>query len=144
MKKETRTNRYGIWIDHRQAVVVRIDADDRLQHVTMKSGFTAHPRFPGEKTDKTGLFGHSIDRQARDQRRAEREFGAFLKEVVRSLEKVNAVLVMGPGDARHGLENEIRSRKSLAAAWLENRACDKMTIPQLRAAVAEHFNVVRT
>lgn len=143
MKKNTKTNRYGIWVDHKKAVVMCIDGEDRLSHETLKSGLDIPRRFAGEKTDKTGLFGHTLDRQTKDQRKTVREFQSFIKGVVAKLEKVNAILVMGPGNARHEFENEVGRRKSLTGVWLENRPADKMTIPQLRAAVAEHFKVPR-
>ena len=139
MKKDTRTNRYGIWVDHKKAVVLCLDGENRLTHETFKSGLDIPRRFDGETTDKTGLFGHTLNRQTRDQRKSTRDFQAFIKDVVGRLEKVNAVLLMGPGDARHVLENEVGRRKSLGGIWLENRAADKMTIPQLRAAVIGHF-----
>ena len=143
MKKDTRTNRYGIWVDHRQAVVVRLDGEERLTHETMKSGISVPRRFQGEETDKTGLFGHTLNRQTQEQRKSTREFQSFIKEVVRSLDRVNAILVMGPGNARHELENEVGRRKSLEGVWLVNRPADKMTIPQLRAEVLEHFRTGR-
>jgi hypothetical protein len=143
MKKSTKTNRYGIWVDHKKAVVVCIDGEDRLSHETLKSGLDIPRRFAGETTDKTGLFGYTLDRQTKEQRKTEREFHSFIKGVVGSLENVNAILLMGPGNARHHFENEVGRRKTLGGVWLENRAADKMTIPQLRAAVMEHFKVPR-
>ncbi len=143
MKKETRTNRYGIWVDHRQAVVVCLDGEGRITHETMKSGVSLPRRFMGEETDKTGLFGHTLNRQTQEQRKSAREFHAFVKEVVRSLERVNAILVLGPGNARHEIENEVGRRKTLEGVWLVNRPADKMTLPQLKAEVLDHFKAGR-
>jgi hypothetical protein len=141
MKKPFDILRYAVWIDHRKAVVFCADDKGALNSLTLRSGQGMRDRFPGEATDKTGLFRHTLQAQRRQQNRENTENRKFLREVVRHLPRASAVLILGPGDARHGLETELRRRKSLNGAWIENRPADKMLMPALRAAVKAHYGL---
>lgn len=141
MKKPYDILRYGIWIDHRKAVVLSIDDKGAVNSLTLRSGQGLRMRFPGEATDKTGLFRHTLRPERRLQNRENDLNRKFLREVAKSLTRAGAVLIMGPGDARHGLEEELRRRKSTNGTWIENRPADKMLMPELKAAVKEHYGL---
>jgi hypothetical protein len=142
MKKTTKTNRYGIWIDHKEAVILCLDGEGKLTSETLTSGLAGRTRFKGEETDKTGLFRHTLDNQRHQQNKQNNDYRKFLKEVVAYLQKVDGILIMGPSDGRHELQNEIQRKKSLANVWLENRPADKMSASELKVAVREHFSEV--
>jgi hypothetical protein len=141
MKKPNDILRYGIWIDHKKAVVLCLNGNDELSSLTLRSGQGLRERFPGEATDKTGLFRHTLRPERRLQNRENDRNRKFLREVAMSLVRPTAVLILGPGDARHGLEGELRRRKSLNGVWIENRPADKMLMPELRAAVRSHYGL---
>ena len=140
MRKDTHPNRYGVWIDHRKAVIVRLDLDGRPTHEVHESGLGRRDRFKGERTSKTGLFRHTLDRQPERQHRENTAFKSFVKSLLARLEKPNGILVMGPGDGRHILSGEIARRKSLSGVWMESKPVDKMTIPEIKRLVKEHFH----
>lgn len=140
MKKTIERYRYGIWIDHKKAIVFRTDGEGRLQHETLESELEGRLRFNGEETNKTGLFRHTLNRERSEQARYNLAYRKFLRSVIARLEHPAELLILGPGDARHTLEREISRRKSLAGLTLENRAADKMRIAELRDAVREYFS----
>jgi hypothetical protein len=141
MKKTTNLNRYGIWIDHKQATIMCVDGEGKLSSRTIKSGIRTMNRFDGETTSKTGLFRHTLNRETHDQNRKNQEFKKFLKEVVMNLEHVNGILILGPGDGRHELLNEIQKQKSLESVWIENKPADKMKVTEMKVVVKEHFGI---
>jgi hypothetical protein len=139
MKKTLETHRYGIWIDHRKAILLHVDGEGRLEQETMDSGLGTRTRYSGEETSKTGLFRHTLNRERSEQARFNLEYRKFVRSVIGQLRRPSSLLIMGPGDARHELEREIARRKSLAGVCMENRAADKMRIAELRRTVKDYF-----
>jgi hypothetical protein len=140
MKKTTKTNRYAIWIDHKQAVIMCLDGEGRLTSETLRSGLAERVRYDGEVTNKTGLFRHTLGNEQHRQNKTNNDYRKFLREVAAHLDKVNGILILGPGDGRHELQHEIQKKKSLASVWLENRPADKMRASELKDVVLEHFS----
>lgn len=139
MKKTLETHRYGIWIDHRKAILLHVDAEGRIIQETLDSGLGARKRFSGEETSKTGLFRHTLNRERSDQARFNLEYRKFVRSVITNLKRPSSLLILGPGDARHELQREIMRRKSFAGVEFENRAADKMRIAELRRTVKDYF-----
>ena len=141
MKKNLKNNRYGIWIDRKKAVIFCVDGEGKLTHDTLNSGLGVNSRFRGEVSDKTGLFGQTLNRESKVQQKDNQDFQKFLKGVVSRLENVNGILIMGPGDGRFELEKEILKKKSLASTWRENKPADKMKITEIKQVVCDHFQL---
>jgi hypothetical protein len=139
MKKTLETHRYGIWIDHRKAILLHVDGEGRLEQETLDSGLGHRTRYSGEDTNKTGLFRQTLNRERSEQARQNLEYRKFVRSVIANLKRPSSLLIMGPGDARHELEREITRRKSLAGVSMENRAADKMRIAELRRTVKDYF-----
>ena len=139
MKKTLETHRYGIWIDHRKAILLHVDPLGRLEQETMDSGLGVRRRFAGEETSKTGLFRQTLNRERSDQARFNLEYRKFVRSVIANLKRPSSLLILGPGDARHELQREIMRRKSFAGVEFENRPADKMRITELRRTVKDYF-----
>jgi hypothetical protein len=139
MKKTQETHRYGIWIDHRKAVLLHVDARGLIEQETLDSGLGERKRYAGEETSKTGLFRHTLNRERSEQARQNLEYRKFVRAVIGQLQRPSSLLILGPGDARHELGREILRRKALAGVTLENRAADKMRIAELRRTVKDYF-----
>jgi hypothetical protein len=139
MKKTLETHRYGIWIDHRKAILLHVDPEGRMEEETMDSGLSLRARYSGEETSKTGLFRHTLNRERSDQARFNLEYRKFVRSVITNLKRPSSLLILGPGDARHELQREIMRRKSYAGVEFENRPADKMRIAELRRTVKDHF-----
>jgi hypothetical protein len=139
MKKTLETHRYGIWIDHRKAILLHVDEQGGLEQETLDSGLGTRKRYPGEETSKTGLFRHTLNRERSEQARYNLEYRKFVRSVIGQLHRPSSLLILGPGDARHELGREILRRKALGGVLLENRAADKMRIAELKRTVKEYF-----
>jgi hypothetical protein len=137
MKKPNSRNPYLVWIDHRKAIVLHTGAEGAIVEHTFLSNLEERARFKGEDSDKTGLFGHSIDHQQQEQSRQEHHFQKFLDGLLDQLDHPDSILILGPGDARFALENKLQQHKAMQGVRIENRPAHKMPSHALGSALQE-------
>ena len=124
MKKEL-----GLWIDHREAVIVTVIAQgEEIQRVS--SDGEKHGRFSGGSPE-----GSPEDRR-------DRRFGAHLQqyyaEVIAAIRDADSILILGPGEAKGELEKQLVQEK-LSGRIVGIETEDKLTEPQIVAKVRRHF-----
>jgi hypothetical protein len=126
MKKQA-----GLWIDHREAIVVFID-DDAEETKRIESGVEKHVRFSGGNESEEG--------SADDQR--DRRFAAHLAryydDVISSIRESESILIFGPGEAKGELEKRLAAN-GLGGRIVATETADKMTTPQITAKVRDYF-----
>lgn len=123
------TGNVGLWIDHRHAVIVSVkDGGDTTRHVL--SHLEKHVR----------SSSHTQDTAAEDQR--DRRFIGHLykyyDKVVACLRDADAILILGPGEARGELKARLE-HESLGGRIAGCNPADKMTDGQVAAAVRSFF-----
>jgi hypothetical protein len=131
MKKIIEKNHYGVWIDTERARICKRDKTGTFSSEEVHSGVETHPRFAGEQTDKTGLFGRTINRQRKDQGHLNHDLHAFLRKVADRLIEPGSVLIMGPAQVRFDLQNELERRKEFKGVPTENKASELLSAEQL-------------
>jgi len=141
MKKSHNQMRYGVWIDKKQATIIKVSPDGNKEYVKVKSHGPFHERFNGESTSKTGLFGTTLSRQKNLQARENHSMGHYIKEVLSNLDDANAILILGSGDTRFELLNAIQKSKTMNGAWIENKASPKISIRAIETEMEKHFNL---
>ena len=140
MKKTVQQNRYGVWIDKKQATIIKILPDGNKDYIKIKSHVPFLQRFKGETTNKTGLFGTTISREKKLQGKQNNTLHHFIKEVVSNLDHANAILILGSGDTRFELQNAINKSKTMNGVWIENKAYPKVPIRTIETEMEKHFN----
>ncbi len=125
MKKEI-----GLWIDHREAVVVVIAADKGEETRRIESGIEEHVRFSGGAKDVTTEDIH-------DRKFANR-LGKYYDEVIASIRDADSILIFGPGEAKDELKKRLESQQ-LGGRIIGIEAADKMTDRQITAKVRQRF-----
>ena len=125
MRKEV-----GLWIDHRQAVVVIVtDEGEEIRRIT--SDMEKHTRFAGRS---------SQDRSREDTR--DRRFGEHLRryydDVIAHIRDAESIQIFGPGEAKAELEQRIESG-ALKGRIVAVETVDKMTDRQIAAKVRQRF-----
>jgi hypothetical protein len=122
-------NGVGLWIDHREALLVFVDDDAQTQRID--SDMEKHVRFSGAE---------SADGAADDQR--DRRFSAHLDRyydrVITSIGDAPAILLLGPGEAKGELRKRLES-KGLGKRIVGVETADKMTDRQVAAKVRQFF-----
>jgi len=120
----------GLWIDHRQAVIVVVtDAGEETKRII--SNMEKHVRFSS---------GSSEDGSQEDVR--DRQFGnhlnSYYDEVIAVIRDADAIQIFGPGEAKGELEKRLE-HEGLKGRIVDIETADKMTDRQIAAKVRQHF-----
>jgi hypothetical protein len=129
----------GVWIDHRQSVVVTLTANgEHIAHIA--SHVEKHPERAGDSPLKGTYEARQVPADDSRQRALTGELNIYYDAVIAALRDCESVLLLGPGEAKGELHKRLLKRKRgprVAAVETE----DKMTDPQIIAKVRAHFGV---
>ncbi len=131
MRKEV-----GLWIDHRQAVLV-LQPDHPVAIKRIASNLERHVRYSGVSHPRNGDTHLDTTEDGRD-RRFEDNLYHYYDDVIAELRDASAILIMGPGEAK------IEFQKRLGVHRLDGRVvglqpADKLTDEQIAAEVRSFF-----
>ena len=122
----------GLWIDHRQAVIVVVtDAGEETKHII--SNMEKHVRFA------SGSSEDGSQEDVRD-RQFENHLNSYYDEVVAAIRDADAIQIFGPGEAKGELEKRL-DHEGLTGRIVAVETVDKMTDRQIAAKVREHFRI---
>jgi len=126
------TREAGLWIDHRKAVIVTV-TEDGLETLQIQSNMEKHVRFSS---------GSSEDGSAEDMR--DRQYANHLSRfydlVIAAIRDVDAILIMGPGEAKGELVKRLE-RDEIGERIVGIETVDKMTDRQIAERVRQEFSV---
>jgi stalled ribosome rescue protein Dom34 len=126
----------GVWIDHKQAIVVLItDGGKEIKKIT--SGVGMPTRSAGGSRPKNKFTPHDFVAEDRRERKAMGHLTEYYDEVIARLRGAEAILILGPGEAKGEFIKRINSKK--LGGVVEVETTDKMTDRQVAAKVSEHF-----
>lgn len=127
----------GVWIDHKQAVVVLIT---EAGQVTKKIAFDiGQPvRTAGSTRKKNKYTPNDFVAEDRQERKIENDLKSYFDDVITSLGDAKSLLILGPGEAKGEFHKRIKSKK-LRGVTVVLETADKMTDRQLAAKVGSHF-----
>ena len=132
----------GIWIDHKKAVIVSVSANG-VTAKTLESEVGPHARYSG----RTGYPTPDGPQGGRGEKKYEERYGQqldqYYDEVISQLGQAEALLIMGPGEAKLQLKERLGHFKALSECIVRIETTDKMTDPQIVAKVKEHYGIDR-
>lgn len=127
----------GVWIDHKQAVVVLVnDAGREIKKIT--SGAQASGRPTRASRSKHSYTRNAFVAEDRLERKTVGHRNKYYDEVIACLRGAEAILIFGPGEAKGEFSNRIKSKK-IRGRLVELETADKMTERQIAAKVSQHF-----
>ena len=127
----------GVWIDHEQAIVVLVtEAGNKIKKIAFDIGQPV--RSARSLRPKNKFTPNDYIAEDRLGRKVENDRKDYFDEVIKSLQGVAAILILGPGEAKGEFVKRINSKK-LFGGIVELETTDRMTDRQLAAKVAEHF-----
>jgi hypothetical protein len=137
--KAYQKNVAGLWLDHRQAVIVSItDEGETIKRVA--SGIERKVRLSGgSRTAKTPYGPQQVSVDGKQQERIQRQLRRYYQEIIRSIRDATQILMLGPGEAKIELKKEMEKSKELAAKKIALETADKMTDKQVAAKVRQFF-----
>jgi len=136
-------DRIGIWIDHSKAVIVSVSSD-RVTVRTLESKVGPHTRYSG-RAGSTMLEGGPQDEggEKRYEERYGQHLGRYYDEVISQMGQPEALLILGPGEAKLQLQERLSHSKALTECVVGIETTDKLTDPQIVAKVKEHYGIDR-
>ena len=123
----------GVWIDHKKAVIVSIAAG-AVTTRTLTSDVGAHPHYSGSREGGG---------EKKYEERHNQDLDRYYDDVIGQLGKPDAVLLVGPGEAKLQLKERLSRSKALAERIVGIETADKLTDPQIVAKVKEHYGIAR-
>ena len=136
-------NNVGIWINHGKAVIVSAAAD-RVTVNTLESKVGPHSRY-SSRAGATMPEGGPQDEggEKRYEERYRQHLNQYYDEVISHLGQPEALLILGPGEAKLELKQRLSHSKALSKCIVEIETTDKLTDPQIVAKVKEHYGIDR-
>lgn len=127
----------GVWIDHKQAIVVLItDAGQEIKKV--KSSGEKPIRPAGATSSLTKHTPNDFVAEKRLERKLVAARKNVYEEVLDCIQGADALLVIGPGEAKGEFIKHMKAKK-VRGVVVETETADKMTDNQLAAKVKKHF-----
>jgi len=124
----------GIWIDHRRAVVVTIDAGQESRQV-VESDLERHPGPEGGRRTGTAYGPQVKDVERQVEEKTRHHLAAFYRDVIKRMGKPDRLLVMGPGEARREFVALVEKTPALRGVSMKVEAADRMTDEQVAVKV---------
>ncbi|MEY2724437.1 MAG: hypothetical protein RLZZ458_304 [Planctomycetota bacterium] len=126
-------NRVGVWVDHREAYVIRPGADGEADVVEVPSLAERQSRRAGDREE--GPF-EPLQQQADNerQRKYTAELNQYYDRVIDRIGAVDALLIFGPGEAPGELRRRLKP-EDFNGVHIEVQRADRMTRDQMVAHV---------
>jgi hypothetical protein len=123
----------GIWIDHEKAVIVTISGGD-VSVKTLVSDVGPHTHYAGSQEGGGEKKYEERHSQALD---------GYYDEVISQLGEPDALLLIGPGEAKLQLKHRLGRSHVLSERIVAVEGADKLTEPQIVATVKKHYGIAR-
>lgn len=129
----------GLWIDHRKAVIVTLT--DRGETIdTIQSGAERQLRRSGESPLRGPFDVLHVPADTVRQRAFTSRMNVFYDSIVTDIQAADAVLIMGPSEAREELKKRMQ-RNGLVRIIAGVEKAGRMTNRQIAAKVRRYFAV---
>ncbi len=136
----TKSKNTGIWIDHKQAILVSIEEGGQpvVEHIKSKAEGHFRPS-GGWKAGGTSVAQSVSNEHTADERRRH-QFHTFYQTVVEAIGKADKIFIFGPGEAKSELAREIENVKGAHERIAALEASDKLTDNEVVAKVKSFFS----
>jgi uncharacterized membrane-anchored protein len=127
----------GLWIDHRQAIVVIVSATgEEIKQISSQA--EKQLRRTGSTPLQGNFEAQKVPADAKQQRVYSAQLNAFYDEVIDFIRDAESLLILGPGVAKDELKARLED-KNLGNRVSKVETADNMTDPQLAAKVRQYF-----
>ena len=136
----------GIWLDHRQAVVVYFSKSRSLDNETqeiierIESETERRVRLSGgSRSRKTPYGPQDISVDGKQEDRIKGQLRKYYQEIIKRISDADRILILGPGEAKIELKKEMEKSYQLADKINRIESADKMTQKQVAAKARKFF-----
>jgi hypothetical protein len=132
------SSKCGLWIDHRDAVIVLVGPAAEVRTMHLESHVEKHPEREGDSPLKGPYEARQVPRDDRRQMALSGKLNVSYDAVIKVVGDVEALLIFGPGEAKGELRKRLEKHK-LGGRIAGVETTDKMTDAQIAAKVCEYF-----
>ena len=125
----------GLWIDHKKAYLIwheRKKVDIIPSNLEPRTHYSGGIRIGGS-------YNQGMDSELRHNDRYRNQLNKYYSEVISTLQDVDSIFIMGPGEAKLELEKALERHKVLHKKLLQIETADKMTKNQMIAYVSKFY-----
>ncbi len=130
------TRNVGLWIDHKHAVIVSIDGQGEVIR-KVESG-AQHHEYRGAPHPKSTYSAQYNTGDDQLDKQYQLQLHKYYEQVVALLRDAPEILIIGPGEAKVELKNELESCKGTAPK-IKVEPADRLTERQIVARVRKYF-----
>jgi hypothetical protein len=131
------STKVGLWIDHRQAIVVAItDREEKIEEIV--SGVEKQLQRAGDRPLKGNFEAVQVPADDRRQRDFTKHLNIYYAAVIAGIREAESILIFGPGEAKGELKEQLE-KNHLGGQIVDIETVDKMTNPQIAAKVRQYF-----
>lgn len=128
----------GLWIDHRNAVIVLLGPAAEMRTLRVESHVEKHPEREGDSPLKGPYEGRQVPPDDRRQMALTGKLNVYYDAVIKAVGDAEAVLIFGPGEAKGEFRKHLENHR-LGERVAGVETTDKMTDAQIAAKVREFF-----
>jgi hypothetical protein len=126
----------GLWIDHRQAIIVLLTGSGE-EIRTIMSDAEKQQRRTGNRPLQGTFNSQHVQSDDRQLRSFNAELNSFYDEVIAAVRDAESILIFGPGVAKDELKKHLHEN-SLGDHVVSIETVDNMTNPQIAAKVRQY------
>lgn len=130
-------NKAGIWLDHREAVIVVLGENQHTERVLSK--VEKHPERAGDSPLKGPYESRAVPADDKRQRALTGELNRYYDAVIVAVAAAGPLFIFGPGEAKGELKKRLEA-KGLGSRVAALESADKMTDPQIVQNVRRFFS----
>jgi len=129
---------YGIWIDQRLAILVRLDGDERGVE-TIESGVERRSRLSGGARSRSPFGPQEIADEWRQDRRRSRQRERFFLRLLDRVRRAGSIDLVGPGETKVEFRKFLRKARGAVPRLVGFGTVGKLTTPQLKALLTRRL-----
>ena len=131
------STKVGLWIDHRQAIVVAMTAQgEKIEEI--ESGVEKQLQRGGDRPLEGNYEAVQVPADDRLQRDFTKHLNIYYGAVITAIRDAESILIFGPGEAKGELKEQLE-KNHLGEHIVDIETVDKMTNPQIAAKVRRYF-----
>jgi hypothetical protein len=127
----------GVWIDHHKAVVVLL-TDEGQEMLQLSAGQNGSVRSPAGLRPRNSYTPNDFAAEGKRERTVMIRLNEYYDQVIDCVREAQAILILGPGEAKGEFRKRIASRK-LRGHVAEMTTVAKLTDQQITDYVRQHY-----
>jgi hypothetical protein len=127
----------GVWIDHRQALIVAL-TENGEETTRIASNVEKQLRRSGRSPSDAPFEAQLVPADDARERDYQGHLARYYDAIAACLREAGSILILGPGEAKGELKKRLAKDKG-GARLVALETADKMTEPQVVARVREYF-----